>query len=181
MVIRRQNNSPYEPIPINNSSCSKLSLVSIVVVNVEGPRYSFGGEFAVAVSLSRVVDLRRSPRLKVAASLRQFCLALDILSVSMEVGTVLAKRRIQGVLFPSVVGTDANLVVYVQNCRRGSLAIMNADELRKKVKEMARRLRGVSISDRLKAMVHEANRTKWQSSWQTGQNARAEVEHSRTV
>ena len=100
--------------------------------------------FAVAVSLSRVVDLRRSPRLKVAASLRQFCLALDNLSVSMEVGSVLAKRRIQGVLFPSVVGTDANLVVSVQNCRRESQAILNADELRQKVKEMARRLRGAS-------------------------------------
>src|ERR1700739_1129168 len=100
--------------------------------------------FAVALSLSRVVDLRRSPRLKVAASLRQFCLALDNLSVSMEVGYVLAKRRIQGVLFPSVVGTDANLVVYVQNCRRGALAILNADELREKVKEMARRLRGAT-------------------------------------
>ena len=67
--------------------------------------------FAVAVSLSHVVDFRRSPRSKVAASLRQFCLALDNLSVSMDVGSVLAKRRIQGLLFPSVVGTDANLVV----------------------------------------------------------------------
>jgi len=60
--------------------------------------------FAVAVSLSRVVDLRGSPRIKVAASLRQICLALDNLSVSMDVGSVLAKRRIQGVQFPSVVG-----------------------------------------------------------------------------
>jgi hypothetical protein len=54
--------------------------------------------FAVAVSLSRVVDLRRSLRLKSAASLRQSCLALDDLSVSMEVGSVLAMRRVQGLL-----------------------------------------------------------------------------------
>jgi len=100
--------------------------------------------FAVAVSLSRVVDLRRRPRLQVAASLRQFCLALDDLSVSMEVGSVLKKRRIQGVLFPSVVGTDANLVVYVQNCPHSSLAILNADKLKEKVKEMARASGGAS-------------------------------------
>jgi len=100
--------------------------------------------FAVAVSLSRVVDLRRSPRVRSAASLRQSCLALDDLSVSMEVGSVLAKGRIQGVLFPSVVGADANLVVYVQNCPRSSLTILNADELKAKVQEMARRLRGAS-------------------------------------
>jgi len=100
--------------------------------------------FAVTVSLSGVVDLRRSPRLKVAASLRQFCLALDNLSVSVEVGSILAERRIQGVLFPSVVGTDANLVVYVQNCPRSSLAILNADELKEKVRKMARLSRGAS-------------------------------------
>jgi hypothetical protein len=56
----------------------------------------------------------------------------------MEVGAVLAKCRVQGVLFPSVVGTDANLVVYVQNCSRASLAIVNADALQEKVKEVAR-------------------------------------------
>lgn len=94
--------------------------------------------FAVAVSLSRVVDLKRNPRLRSAASLRQSCFTPDDLSVSMEVGAVLAKRRVQGVLFPSVVGTDANLVVYVQNCPPASLAIVNADELQEKVEEVAR-------------------------------------------
>ena len=77
--------------------------------------------FAVAVSLSRVVDLKRNPRLRSAASLRQSCFTPDDLSISMEVGAVLAKRRVQGVLFPSVVGTDANLVVYVRNCSRHRL------------------------------------------------------------
>ena len=97
--------------------------------------------FAVAVSLDRVVDLRENPRMKSAAALRQACLATNDLSVSMEVGAALTSRRVQGVLFPSVVGGATNLVVYLQNCTRDSLTILNAKELQEKVNEMARRPR----------------------------------------
>ena len=71
----------------------------------------------------------------------QACLVADELAISMEVGAALTKRRVQRLLFPSVVGGATNLVVYLQNCTRDSLMILNAAELEEKVKEMARRAR----------------------------------------
>lgn len=98
--------------------------------------------FAVSISLNRVVDLRKNLRIKSAATLRRACFAVDDLSISMQVGSALVKRGIQGVLFPSVVGGATNLIVYLQNSKRDSLQIVNVEELQEKVREMARRSSG---------------------------------------
>ena len=62
------------------------------------------------------------------------CLDVDDLSASQEVGDVLQKHRIDGLLFPSATGKGLNLVVFKRNCADSALLIENEDEL---VNEMA--------------------------------------------
>jgi hypothetical protein len=48
----------------------------------------------------------------------------------MEVAAHLQKAGVQGLVFPSVVaGGDDNLIVYLANCKAGSLELENEAEL----------------------------------------------------
>lgn len=94
--------------------------------------------FAVAVSLRRVVTWLRKPRSNTLRQIREACLSPDDLSRSQEVGQVLSRAGIQGLLFPSVVGAGRNLIVFLDNCDASSLALHNADELRTRISEIAK-------------------------------------------
>jgi hypothetical protein len=59
----------------------------------------------------------------------------------MEVAAVLIAARIQGIVFPSVVGEAENLVVFLENCGPGALTLHNADELVLKAKRMSAKAR----------------------------------------
>ena len=95
--------------------------------------------FAVAVSLQKVVSWLRKPRSKALIQIRESCLSLDDLTRSQQLGQALFAAGIQGLLFPSVVGAGRNLIVYVHNCDASSLALLNADEMRTRMAEIARR------------------------------------------
>ncbi|MGO8718395.1 MAG: hypothetical protein ACLQMO_04150, partial [Acidobacteriaceae bacterium] len=50
-------------------------------------------------------------------------------TASMELSRELEAEGIQGLLFPSVVGGDDNLVVYRANCGRRALSLKNLQEV----------------------------------------------------
>jgi RES domain-containing protein len=98
--------------------------------------------YAVSVKLKRVLDLTAIPTSPVLKSLRKKCLAPNELAASMELADHLQKAGIQGLVFPSVVaGGDDNLVVYLANCKPGSLKLENEAELIAQAKLISSRTR----------------------------------------
>jgi hypothetical protein len=55
----------------------------------------------------------------------------------MELARELEAVRIQGLLFPSVVGEDENLVVYRANCGRKALILQNEQAVIDQAKQIA--------------------------------------------
>lgn len=77
----------------------------------------------------------------VGESVRKAGLVKDDLSASMELARKLEAGGIQGLLFPSVVGGDDNLVVYRANCGRKTLTIQNEQEVIAQAQRMATKRR----------------------------------------
>jgi RES domain-containing protein len=101
------------------------------------PRIVFG----VEVQVDRAVDLSTAPTPVGLAELLNRCLTPDAHETSMEVAAVLIAARIQGIVFPSVVGEAENLLVFLENCGPGALTLHNADELVLKAKRMSAKAR----------------------------------------
>ena len=99
------------------------------------PRIVFG----VNVSLQRVLDLSKTGLPKEFAIVRKACLDPDALAPSMELGDVLQERSIQGLIFPSAVGTGKNLIVYLDLCQPTALEIHNAADLMKRMRQIVRK------------------------------------------
>jgi uncharacterized metal-binding protein len=55
----------------------------------------------------------------------------------MELSRELEATGIQGLLFPSVVGGDVNLVVYLANCGRRVLTLQNEQQVIDQAKRIA--------------------------------------------
>lgn len=81
--------------------------------------------YAVAVNLKRALDLSALGSSLTANAIRTACLAKNDLATSMELARDLEAKGIQGLLFPSVVGGDDNLVIYLANCSPKMLALKN--------------------------------------------------------
>jgi RES domain-containing protein len=94
--------------------------------------------FAVSASLRKVLTWLRKPRSKTLRQVREACLSPNELSHSQELGHILGRARIQGLLFPSVVGAGRNLIVFLDNCDASSLALHSADEMRTRIAEIAK-------------------------------------------
>jgi len=65
------------------------------------------------------------------------CLNKANLTASMELSRELEAAGIQGLLFPSVVGGDVNLAVYLANCGRRVLTLQNAQQVIDQAKRIA--------------------------------------------
>ena len=65
------------------------------------------------------------------------CLNMADLTAFMELSRELEAKGIQGLLFPSVVGGDHNLVVYLTNCSRKMLALTNEQQVIDQAKRIA--------------------------------------------
>jgi RES domain-containing protein len=85
--------------------------------------------YAVAVNLKRVLDLSALKSSQAGDSVRLACLNKADLTASMELSRELEEEGIQGLLFPSVVGGDDNLVVYRANCGSRALTLQNELEV----------------------------------------------------
>ena len=93
--------------------------------------------YAVAVNLKRTVDLSALGSSQTANAIRAACLAEHDLADSMDLARELETTGIQGLLFPSVVGGDGNLVVYLANCSRKTLALKNEQQVIDQAKRIA--------------------------------------------
>jgi RES domain-containing protein len=85
--------------------------------------------YAVAVNLKRVLDLSALGSSQAGEEVRLACLNKADLTASMELSRELEAEGIQGLLFPSVVGGDDNLVVYRANCGRRALKLQNEQQV----------------------------------------------------
>jgi RES domain-containing protein len=96
--------------------------------------------FAVITKLQRVVRLEDLGTSGPGDDVRKACLEENDLTASVEVATKLQNAGIQGIIFPSVVKDgDANLVVYLVNCKADALTIQNEDEFIQEAKKMLSR------------------------------------------
>jgi RES domain-containing protein len=84
--------------------------------------------FAVDVELERVVSLVQKARNPDLASIRANSLD-DDLSYSQDVGQFLADAGVQGLLFKSSVGTNINLLIFLNNCGADQLKVRELDEI----------------------------------------------------
>jgi RES domain-containing protein len=93
--------------------------------------------YAVAVNLKRALDLSALGSSQVGEAVRLACLNKADLTASMELSRELEAEGIQGLLFPSVVGGDDNLVVYRANCGRRALKLQNEQQVIDQAKRIA--------------------------------------------
>jgi RES domain-containing protein len=95
--------------------------------------------YAVAVNLKKALSLTTLGSSQAAETVKMACLNKDDLSASMELAGELISEGIEGLLFPSVVGGDDNLVVYRANCGRKALTLKNEREILDQVRRIAGR------------------------------------------
>jgi RES domain-containing protein len=93
--------------------------------------------YAVAVNLKRTLDLSALGSSQSANAIRAACLAEYDLADSMDLARELETTGIQGLLFPSVVGGDGNLVVYLANTSRKMLVLKNEQQVIDQAKRIA--------------------------------------------
>jgi RES domain-containing protein len=95
--------------------------------------------YAVALDLKKALSLSTLRSSQAAEAIKAACLNKDDLSASMELAGELITAGIEGLLFPSVVGGDDNLVVYRANCGRKALTLKNEREVLDQVRRIAGR------------------------------------------
>jgi RES domain-containing protein len=97
--------------------------------------------YAVAVDLKKALDLSTLGSSQAAEAVRTSCLDKNDLGPSMELARELISNGLEGLLFPSVVGGDGNLVIYRANCGRRALSLKNEGEAIEQMKRIAARRR----------------------------------------
>ena len=95
--------------------------------------------YAVAVDLKKALHLSGLGSSLVAEAVRAACLDKNDLRPSMELARELISQGIQGLVFPSVVGGDDNLVVYRTNCGQKALSLRNERDVLEQVRRIASR------------------------------------------
>ena len=95
--------------------------------------------YAVAVDLKKALSLATLGSSQAADAVKRACLDKDDLGASMELAGELITAGIEGLVFPSVVGGDDNLVVYRVNCGRKALSLKNEREVLDQVRRIAGR------------------------------------------
>jgi RES domain-containing protein len=95
--------------------------------------------YAVAVDLKKALDLSTFGSSQAAEPVRTTCLDRDDLRPSMDLARELISAGIQGLVFPSAVGGDDNLIVYRASCGRRALSLQNEREVIDQVRRIAGR------------------------------------------
>jgi len=95
--------------------------------------------YAVTVDLKKALDLSTLGSSQAAEAVRTACFDKHDLTPSMELARELIAAGIEGLVFPSVVGGEDNLVVYRANCGRKALTLQNEREVLEQVRRIAGR------------------------------------------
>ena len=93
--------------------------------------------FTVEFTLQKVVDLTMKPLTRGMAPIRDKCLAIDDITWSQKLGHLLVKSGVDGLMFPSAIGSGLNLIVYNQCCASDALRLQNEKELLARLKKIA--------------------------------------------
>jgi hypothetical protein len=89
------------------------------------------------VNLKTTLDLSALGSSQTANAIKAAVLAKNDLTASMDLARELEGEGIQGLLFPSVVGGDDNLIVYLANCSPKTLALKNEQQIIDQAKRIA--------------------------------------------
>lgn len=68
--------------------------------------------------------------------IRRQCLKTDDLAASQVVGRHLAGAGVQAVLYLSVAGGGRNVAVFIENTRRGQVALFNRGQVIDQIKQL---------------------------------------------
>jgi RES domain len=93
--------------------------------------------FTVEFTLQKTVDLTMKPLARGMAPIRDKCLAIDDITWSQQLGDLLVRSGVDGLLFPSAIGSGLNLIVYNQCCAPDALRLQSKRELLAKLKKIA--------------------------------------------
>jgi RES domain-containing protein len=93
--------------------------------------------FTVEFTLQKVVDLTMTRLGRGMAAIRDKCLAIDDITWSQHLGDLLVRGGVDGLLFPSAIGSGLNLIVYNQCCAPDALRLQNKKELLARLKKIA--------------------------------------------
>ena len=93
--------------------------------------------YAVGVDLKKALDLSTLGSSQAAEAVRTTCLDENDLRPSMDLARELITAGIEGLVFPSVVGGEENLIVYRANCGRKALSLKNEREVIDQVRRIA--------------------------------------------
>ena len=93
--------------------------------------------FTVEFTLQKTVDLTMKPLARGMAPIRDKCLAIDDITWSQQLGDLLVRSGVDGLLFPSAIGSGLNLIVYNQCCAPDALRLQSKRELLAKLKKIS--------------------------------------------
>jgi hypothetical protein len=93
--------------------------------------------YAVTVNLKRALDLSALGASQAGEGVRLACLNKPDLIASINLARELEAEGIQGLLFPSVVGGNDNLIIYLSNCGPKALALKNEQQVIEQAKRIA--------------------------------------------
>lgn len=91
--------------------------------------------FRIDLKLDRHISFADTPPKRDFQRMRRQCLDVDNLAASQAVGSYLAGLGVEAILYPSVAGTGANMVVFIENTRRGQVVLFNRTQI---IEEFAR-------------------------------------------
>lgn len=93
--------------------------------------------FRIDLNLDRHVSLTESCRDRELERTRRQCLKPNDLLPSQVVGRELAALRVQAILYPSVAGAGTNVVVFLENTRRGNVVLFNRDAVMQEISRLS--------------------------------------------
>jgi RES domain-containing protein len=89
--------------------------------------------FRIDLRLDRHVSLADRFQNRTLESIRLRCLKADEILASQVVGRYLAGAGVQALLYPSVVSAGKNVVVFLENTRRGQMVLFNREQVLKQI------------------------------------------------
>jgi hypothetical protein len=94
--------------------------------------------FRIDLKLDRHISFAETLRSKDLQRIRRQCLEVDNLTASQAVGSYLAGLGVQAILYPSMAGAGTNVVVVIENTRRGQVVLFNRAQVTRQLARLRR-------------------------------------------
>lgn len=127
-----------EETAVREASARRRRLAGTPLINLRAyPRLTY----LISARMTKCVDFRSATRSRDLDDMLSAALNPDDLETSQSVGEYLLDRSVEGIIFPSVLGTGTNLVVFKDAEAAPYVDILNRDEVMKALREFAKRVR----------------------------------------